>query len=211
LATEIEIKLHILESNETDILRQLERILGVSGFKCHDLRNLYFDTPDFQLNAERIALRIRHKSGCYIQTLKTKGCSVAGLHQRGEWEWALESPELNIRHLNESAAWPSSIDPRQLMPVFETNFTRHQIEIEWQGSDKQRATIELAVDLGVVTAKKNNADNQSEAINEIELELLSGKPDTLIELGQYLLGRLPVTLDDVSKAERGYRLLNAGA
>lgn len=204
MATEVELKLQILETNEADALKQLERVLGVTGFKPTELRNIYFDTPDFSLNSKRIALRIRYQQNHFIQTLKTKGTSVNGLHQRGEWEWGVDAPELDVVLLNNCEAWPASIDTSLLIPVFETNFTRHQLEFTWTDSVGKVARIELAVDAGAILVA-----NQSESISEIELELLTGESSTLLELGQYLFDSMPVKYADVSKAERGYRLFES--
>ena len=87
MANEIELKLKVIEKG--DITKKLQDIFPGISLEPKELINIYFDTRDFKLNQERIALRIRNKGGQYIQTLKTKGVSVNGLRQRGEWEWPL--------------------------------------------------------------------------------------------------------------------------
>jgi len=200
LATEIELKLSIIEAHDEDVLTQVQKCLSSLGvdqsFHKNELENAYFDTPNLRLNAEKIALRIRKKGSRYIQTLKTKGQSINGLSKRGEWEWDLRKPVLNLEYLAQCDAWPESIDAKQLSKVFETNFTRHQVEFTWEG-----AVIELAIDRGEIISHGNCED-----INELELELMSGNENDLHLLCKALQQYMTLVPSDVSKAERGYRL-----
>src|SRR5690606_27645162 len=75
-------------------------------------------------------------------------------------------------------------------------------ELAW-GRGKARTVIEAALDLGEVKAGKLR-----EEICELELELRQGEPAALLELAAELAASLPLTPSDISKAERGYRLLN---
>lgn len=197
MSQEIELKLVLTQALAMDeIVRRLEPILSISGFERQPLRNIYFDTADRRLHQARIALRIREKHGRFIQTLKTKGAAVEGLHQRGEWEWSLVRPVLDVNVLRQHESWPGDIDPSALQPVFETNFMRHAAELEFMGS-----RIELAIDIGEIIAGDRREDLQ-----ELELELLSGAVSGVLELGQKLKQCLPLVSSDISKAERGYRL-----
>src|SRR5262249_1281761 len=65
------------------------------------------------------------------------------------------------------------------------------------------AKVELAFDDGVIIA-----DNRSEPLSELELELKEGPPQSLARLGLDLLQGTPLSLGSESKAERGYHLLN---
>ena len=98
-----------------------------------ELRNIYFDTPDFALNWQRMALRVRQKGSRFIQTLKTQGEFIDGGHRRMEWEWPLATAELDLSLL---AATPLSgqADLNQLQPAFETNFERQVLMITEFGS-----------------------------------------------------------------------------
>ena len=204
MATEIELKLRIPKSCTLDIQQTLKTCLGVGDFERRDLHNVYFDTPDLQLHRAEIALRIRAKQGRYIQTLKTKGVAHNGLHSRGEWEWPVAKPELEIALLQRCEAWPACIDPRCLVPVFETNFSRDQVLFDWQG-----ATLELALDQGSITS--TSVTDKVDLIHELEIELKAGEPSVLVTLGQQLRHLLPVEPDNVSKAERGYHLFKTAA
>ena len=49
----------------------------------------YFDTPDFTLSAQGIAVRVRRSGGRWLQTLKTEGERRGGLSLRVEYEVAI--------------------------------------------------------------------------------------------------------------------------
>ena len=83
-----------------------------------------------------------------------------------------------------------------LEPVFTTDFKRLVWDIEYRGS-----CFELCLDQGRV----HNGQG-SLAINEIELELKSGEPQALYQAALEFQNHLPLWLEDVSKAQRGYAL-----
>jgi len=195
MSKEIELKMVALSADIEAALPELLEKLNAKDAKETWLVNTYFDTPDMQLNKRRIALRIRQKDGRFIQTLKTRGNSVAGLHQRGEWEWDLLDNKLDAARLS-GGAWPDDISVEKLVPVFETNFKRTSAIIECSGTK-----IELAVDCGYICAGKSRV-----SLNEIELEIVEGCAEHLFEVAEVISGILPVMPSDVSKAEQGYRL-----
>ncbi|MFP3449254.1 inorganic triphosphatase, partial [Pseudomonas sp. SIMBA_067] len=60
-----------------------------SGWERRELMNQYFDTPERDLAQAKVALRLRKDGDDIIQTLKTRGQSVAGLSERNEYNWDL--------------------------------------------------------------------------------------------------------------------------
>ena len=58
-----------------------------SGWSRHELFNQYYDTAERDLAHARVALRLRRDGEQFIQTLKSRGQSVAGLSERNEWDW----------------------------------------------------------------------------------------------------------------------------
>lgn len=200
MATEIELKLE-LDAGAVNVLEKLKvfltRLDQKLEFEKKQLENTYFDTPDKLLNHYRMALRIRKKGSVYIQTLKTKGNSVEGLSERGEWEWELPEPALELNVLEALNVWPEGMVVTSLMPVFETNFTRYTANIHWQDSQ-----IELAFDEGEVAAR-----NRAVPLLELELELRSGEVESLKTLSKALSEVISLRPSDISKAERGYALL----
>jgi len=203
MSKETELKLLIAPEAHSQLLS--DSLLN--GTPCADqctfqLQNTYFDTPDQRLHQARVALRIREKQGRFIQTLKTRGQSRNGLSQRGEWEWSLAMDQLDVAVLN--GVWPDTladVDQSALKPVFTTDFQRTAFTLNWAG--EHRACVELALDLGEIRAGR-----QREVISEVEIELISGAEAALHDIADQL--RLSVSLEpsDVSKAERGYRLIN---
>jgi triphosphatase len=178
-----------------------------SGWQRAPLFNQYYDTPARELAGARVALRLRRDGEQYIQTLKTCGQSVAGLSERNEWDWYLTKPKLDLSRLDDSC-WPASLaelDKKNLQPLFTTDFVREKAEIAW-GRGKAKVVIEAALDLGKVIAGEGE-----EEICELELELRQGEPAALLELACELAAELPLMPCDISKAERGYRLFDAGS
>ena len=178
-----------------------------SGWEQRELFNQYFDTPERDLAAAKVALRVRRDGEQFIQTLKTRGQSVAGLSERNEWDWNLAKAKLDLKKLDDSC-WPAALaelDKKQLMPIFTTDFIREKAEIAW-GRGKAKVVIEAALDLGKVIAGEGE-----EEICELELELRQGEPEALLELAAELAADLALMPCDISKAERGYRLFDAGS
>ncbi|WP_413042901.1 inorganic triphosphatase [Pseudomonas sp. YJ42] len=173
-----------------------------SGWQRHELFNQYFDTPTRELAQAKVALRLRRDGEQFIQTLKSRGQSVAGLSERNEWDWYLDKAKLDTKKLTDDC-WPTSLaelDKKTLKPIFTTDFVREKAEIAW-GRGKTKVVIEAALDLGKVIVGK-----QSEEICELELELRQGEPEALLELAAELAADLALMPCDISKAERGYRL-----
>jgi len=211
MANEIELKLsvsrHHIESLKQQPLLQSPQVTDQGA---RPLTNIYFDTPDQALSRERVALRIREKDGRFIQTLKTSGRAEGGLHQRKEWEWYVDEPQLDF-DLLQQAEWPQTLNDPQLLaqikPVFSTDFVRHTWlydEVDGQG---HRLLIEIALDQGQAW-RGTGDERQHDDICELELELMSGEPMQLYQIALELGQQIPLLSSDISKAQRGYRLCN---
>ncbi|WP_022961740.1 CYTH domain-containing protein [Halopseudomonas pelagia] len=171
------------------------------------LYNQYFDTPARDLAAAKVALRLRRDGEQFIQTLKSRGQSVAGLSERNEWDWPLDQSELNLALLDDSC-WPealANLDKALLQPVFTTDFQRTKVLLSWE-REGDVVEVEAALDQGRVIAGPGE-----EAICELELEIRQGPAAALLELALELSADLPLMPCDISKAERGYRLFDAGS
>ncbi|NWA04205.1 CYTH domain-containing protein [Pseudomonas gingeri] len=205
---ETEIKLRV--SRETlAALREhpLLKKRNKSGWERRELTNQYFDTPERDLAKAKVALRLRRDGEDVIQTLKTRGQSVAGLSERNEYDWHLPKAKLDVKKLD-GECWPEALaelDKKTLKPIFTTDFVRERAEIAW-GRGKSKVVIEAALDLGFVIAGA-----RQEEICELELELREGEPAALLELAAELAEKLALMPCDISKAERGYRLFDANS
>ena len=210
MAVEVEVKLAFQEGFIDSQIEGVETVLKNLGYELgfveKELVNYYYDTPDFLLNKNKVALRIRRKSNdqggsVFIQTLKTAGQSINGLSQRGEWEWPVAENSLDVSKLDACEAWPEFVELKNLRVVFETNFIRYQTNIHWRGS-----IIELVVDWGIIVS-----NDKQEQIHEIELELKQGQEVDLKSLSEQLKKQLPLMPSDISKAERGFKLFQTQA
>lgn len=205
MPTETELKLRA--SRETlAALREhlLLKKRNKSGWQTRELTNQYFDTAEGDLSAAQVALRLRRDGEVIIQTLKCRGRSVAGLSERQEFEWQLDKPKLDLKKLD-ATCWPealAALDKKTIKPLFSTDFTREYAEIAW-GRGKAKVVIEVALDQGSVVAGKRKED-----ICEVELELREGNAEALLELAAELAATHALMPCDISKAERGYRLLD---
>jgi len=168
-----------------------------------ELITRYFDTADFSLSAQGVALRVRRVGRRWLQTLKTEGERQGGLSRRAEYEMPVGrgSPDWR-RFPAEALAWVPEALRAQLVPAFETRFNRTAWLIKGRGG----AQIEVALDVGEV-----RAGERSQPICEIELELKAGQPDALFELALEWAGAFDCLPFDVSKAERGVRLAHGVA
>lgn len=205
MAKETEIKLRISPASLAKLPENpILAARCTTTWQTRELLNRYYDTDDFALANSQVALRIRRDGEQLIQTLKSKGSSVAGMSERNEWDWLLKSNRLVLGHLDEQC-WPESLaalDKKQLKVVFSTDFTRQFAELRWL-RDGVDTVVEVALDQGLVIAGE-----QQEAICEVELELREGHPIALLELALELAADVALMPCDISKAERGYRLFD---
>ena len=207
MSNEIELKFQI---NQSDI-EQLQNYLN--QWVCCDeaefssqqhlvnqlnLTNTYYDTEDHFLRLNGCGLRIRttetEQSKCFEITLKSKGNSIGGLHERIEINQPLPNDKLDLSVL------PKDVLPNgltQLKPLFTTNFKRQTWLISFANSE-----IEVALDLGQITS-----NGQSMPIQEVELEIKQGNKQDLLNFA-IELSRFNLHLFSQSKASRGYRLLD---
>jgi inorganic triphosphatase YgiF len=200
MAQETELKLRL----PPEALPRLQRLAlpgaaPASRALSEKLHSTYFDTPDFLLRRNGVALRLRRTRRGWVQTVKGGGGAGAGLHQRGEWEARVPGPQLDLEHLPGPAAallLPPGVR-EELRPVFTTEFTRRRRMLRFEGGD----AVEFSIDRGEV-----RAEHAASPICEIELELKSGSPLRLFDIGLALVRELPLRLENQSKAERGYAL-----
>jgi len=198
---EIELKLALPAEQVAAFLRLMARR------RCkpvkQTLHTLYFDTADFDLGRQGIALRVRRAGRRWLQTLKTEGQRAGGLSTREEYETPTRLGTLDWTRFPEAAQARIADDLRTNLGIrFETHFNRTAWQIVGQGG----ARIEVALDVG-----RLNAGDRSQPICEIELELLSGHIDALFALAQTWAQQLDLVPFDISKAERGVRLANGEA
>jgi triphosphatase len=199
---EVELKLLV----EPKDLARVERHPALKGMRRwaarrEHLATVYYDTPDFELAREGVALRVRRSGDRNVQTLKANGLAVAGLHAREELEWPIAGgagPDLAV--LDETPYRRLFARKRvreRLQPVFTTEFDRAARMVAFADG----TAAELAIDRGEIRAGERAAP-----ISEAEIELKTGDAHRLFALAREIARDVPVRLGHASKAERGYAL-----
>ena len=203
MAKEVELKLTLPSQAVASFIKNDN--LGLFQGTPLELDNQYFDTPDLELNQAHAALRVRKSQHGYKQTLKNKGQAIAGLHERGEWEYDIPTSQLDWALFANDIQLDASLRER-IQPIFKTDFTRH-VWIKHFGESE----IELVLDEGLIHNKAEGREHSSttQSINlcEIELELKSGRVEDLFAFAKELAQQHPLVPCDINKAERGYGLL----
>jgi triphosphatase len=202
MSTEIELKLLIAPEDARRLLRHpLITALTRQKFPLQRLLSIYYDTADCMLHQQRVALRLRRVGRRWIQTIKTEGRVVAGLHERPEWECETTKGTVVLHAITDPTLRELFVDPHLqhvLQPVFVTEFSRTRRMLELPSGD----VVECSLDRGEI-----RAGTERLPICEVELELKSGDPTRLSELALRLQETLSLKPENVSKAERGYRLV----
>lgn len=168
-----------------------------------ELRSTYFDTEECSLRDRGIALRVREAGPRNIQTLKAPSSGLPGLQTYREYEADLPNGYPSLAKLgnrvlaNElrAAVWP------RLKPMFRSEIDRRLWHIVVQG-----AQVEVVWDRGLI-----RAGDREEAVNELELELKSGRPESLFKIAEELLEVVPFRLGFLTKAARGYALASGAS
>tara|TARA_R110001583_G_scaffold20287_8_gene78412 strand:+ start:1406 stop:2800 length:1395 start_codon:yes stop_codon:yes gene_type:complete len=199
---EIELKLRFAPDKTAALQQALDSRATRGGHST--LNNTYFDTEEGALSRQTCALRIRQKGEtAFEQTLKTLGSSQGGLTVRHEWNWPLDQGQLDASLLASDEVlghWPEGISADSLMPLFNTHFERQRWI--WQLGQSE---VEIVLDQGLVQAQGAEIP-----LCELELELLQGDPAVIWRMAEALCAEVPLWISDISKAERGYRLLGLG-
>lgn len=201
MTDEIELKLALPASAHYRFLRHSLLRNAVSRH-TQQLVNLYYDTPALDLHRRGVALRLRKQGRTWLQTVKSAGHSAVGLSTRPEWEIPYQGhfdfSGIDADHLRKWLERPRLLN--NLSPQFETNFRR--IIWRFEPATNPGAIVLLMLDRGWIAAQ-----GQREAISEVEIELVSGDVAELFKLAQDLMDHIPLVPAVLSKAERGYRLI----
>lgn len=199
---ETELKLAV-RPEDLAILRKSPVITGraTGSITSRKLESTYYDTADRRLLDRLATLRVRKTGDGHVQTVKSAP-EADGL-SRGEWECAVPDnrPDLTLIDGEDALAVLGPLSESELEPVFTSVIDRGRVELV-VGSDGIESVIEVAFDTGEVRLP----DGRAEPICEIELELKSGSPAALFDLGLELAAVAPVRLETRTKAARGYAL-----
>jgi inorganic triphosphatase YgiF len=200
---EVELKFELPREAHGAFRRQ-PALKGVRS-RREPLTALYFDTPEGELAANGMALRLRRSGRRWKQTLKAGRSGAGGLHARDEWEFARPGPELDLALFKDTplAALPDAATLHErLMEVF-------RVEVErttWQVRLGPGVRVEVALDVGEVRHGRG-----SEPVSEVEIESIEGEPLAVFDFADRVIDAVPMRPSAVTKAHRGYRLLRGQA
>lgn len=196
---EIELKFIIKHEEQIALIHYLNQ-QAYSVCAPVNLTNVYFETKHFQLRRCNMAMRVRSNGKQYQLTVKAAGANLAGLHQHAEYNVELKKAEPDIALLP-ATIWPADIDvaklQQQLQPLFTTAYLRRC----WLFKT-DRSEIEVALDYGSITT-----ETQSVPILELELELKKGEISDIFSVAETLIACADMRLGRLSKAARGYALV----
>ena len=210
-AQEIEFKLACGAQHALALRKHLvlEHPLAGAPYSRKKLVNVYFDTPDFALRRQRIALRLRRIDRHWVQTLKASFDDAEGkgdgISIRREWEMPVAGPALELLKLADTplkAALKIAGGAEHLMPLFRVEFLRDAWTVKPFPRYAPDFVAEIAFDRGRIVAGARTG-----RISEIEIELKSGHIKELQYLAHVLMRDLKIREEPRSKAKRGYALL----
>lgn len=198
--TEIELKLAISPA-DVAALKRSAPLAGVRP-RRRKLTSIYFDTAEGELARAGFALRLRKTGRHWTQTLKGGQGGTGGFHARGEWEAARPDATIDLSMLPpgalEGVADADGVGAR-LRPAFRVDFQRET----WQLEPVPGTRLEVALDRGSA-----HLGDRSDAVCEVEIELLDGDREAAFDLAQSLVAAVPLRPSAVTKAQRGYRLFH---
>lgn len=196
LGREVELKFDI-EPGGAGRIAKTAPLAGAPGERTR-YETLYFDTADAALRRAGYSLRIRRSGDRYVQTIKRKKASSAGLFVRQEWEE--EVPDFTLRadllKRTPLRRWAARAEAGEILPLIRSEITRSAWQVRHRGS-----RIEVVLDRGRICSGKDEAP-----IGELELELIRGRPSALFELACGFGEKTALRLGVMSKSERGYAL-----
>lgn len=198
MAAEIELKLAVPAGSLKALQRHPLVAAAVKEGPAQTLRNTYYDTPELDLRAAKMAVRTRRAGRQLLQTVKCASASVGGLTVRPEWEQPFENERFDFSAVDDPAA--KKLLTRhydRIQPVFDTDFRRETRIF----TPREGVRIAIMIDTGSIRAA-----GREMPLSEVELELYEGDRLDLLDLALELCDTLPLYPEDESKAQRGYRL-----
>ena len=182
---EIELKLEF-QPDAGGVLRAAPELGDAGDGADRHLVATYFETPDGDLEKAGFSLRIRRDGRQHVQTLKAGG-KAAGLFVRPEWDRPVRgwTPVLD----DPDSPFVTALDPawrERISAAFTTDVRRNRRCIAFGD-----ARVECAIDIGTV-----DTGVHQDALAEVELELLEGRPASLFDLarGVRCSGRTPAMI-----------------
>ena len=186
---------------------KLAKAKGLKPVKREKRRlvSTYFDTPRQALHKSAISLRVRDDGAKKVQTVKAPFDGPAGLQNFREWTAPLDEeagPTLDFIG-DEKLAYDLARRrcAERLTEQFVTDIDRTTLVLKNRG-----ARFEMAINRGVIRTCRNG-NSVEEPVCEAELELIKGDPAGMLEVALELCETHDVRPVHLTKAERGYALV----
>ena len=200
--TEIELKL-LLSKDDLERLLTLDFMVQAvreGSRKVRHLVSTYYDTQELTLKEHGIAYRVRDKGdGSFEATVKTQKQSAGGLSERLELNLPLAEaqPVLDGFAALGLGFELSELAPGGVQALFTVDVQRITYILDYAG-----AVCELAIDKGAI-----RCGEKSDSIDEVEIELLEGEVQALLELKERIAAAVTLRAEERSKFARGLALL----
>lgn len=200
--TEIELKL-LLSKEDLERLLTLDfmvQAIREGSRKVRHLVSTYYDTQELTLKEHGIAYRVRDKGdGSFEATVKTQKQSAGGLSERLELNLPLAEaqPVLDGFAALGLGFELSELAPGGVQALFTVDVERITYILDYAG-----AVCELAIDKGAI-----RCGEKSDSIDEVEIELLEGEVQALLELKERIAAAVTLRAEERSKFARGLALL----
>lgn len=200
--TEIELKL-LLSKEDLERLLTLDFMVQAVREGSRRVRHLvstYYDTQELTLKEHGIAYRVRDKGdGSFEATVKTQKQSAGGLSERLELNLPLAEaqPVLDGFAALGLGFELSELAPGGVQALFTVDVQRITYILDYAG-----AVCELAIDKGAI-----RCGEKSDSIDEVEIELLEGDVQALLELKERIAAAVTLRAEERSKFARGLALL----
>ena len=208
MSTEIEIKLVLPNAATIERILDDEFVLRYvkDEFISVEMHSAYYDTADWILAQKDYMLRVRTVNGTQIATLKHGSIDPAqhpGLFHCRQWKCRfMESDELVSALIARGA--PQEIEEllkgKQLVQAFHSDYRRRHATLYLP--DMLRA--ELSLDRGTL-----NAEEKSEPLYELGLELLYGKSEDMTAYCEQLMHHFSISPALLTKQQRALRLIRS--
>ncbi|MCQ2553519.1 MAG: CYTH domain-containing protein [Clostridia bacterium] len=204
---EIEMKYAVPDKQTLDSIWEdeyLNEISDASSAESLVMKAIYFDTADYRLSKNNIAVRVRSEGETYFATLKTNGSHKDGLFTRDEINVPI-TDETSFMALNPAIfkgsdpgdVMISLVGDEPLLNVLEMRFLRRRKRLAYAST-----IMELAVDSGSIITDKGEVP-----IMEIELELFAGDAEATRKLGDIIAEKYGLKVKISSKFRDGLDIL----
>lgn len=203
--TEIEIK---LTSTDTKIWQNIFTLPFLAPYiipgtnRTDKVEGYYFDTSEMLLAKQNIGYRIYKENDVFCATIKSVLSEQNGLSRRMEIELETDSFNPNIIGFGATELKKELTELVNNQPL-ETLFAINMVRRSFQLQITDNTIVEMAVDLGSV-----DSNSDTFPLAEVEFEIFSGSVPDLLEFVAKLTEILPLTIEPLSKYQKGLSLIN---